>query len=247
MVTSVMFIFAGNLIKPVVIVWSVERFLRWWARRREAKKADSSELAQYEANKLFEPMEFPIELIYASLVSSLLGTFFYISTIPSIVIIELVVILEMFIAARYLLLKHCKSPKQYTSALNRALTKLAQLCILSYWVGRIAFKIVLSDKGIGIGEEIESMWGNLYFKIEVGIMGGYLLFVILLSLDEWVGKKIGGKKRRTRQELLEMFGRTELDMLYDDAHSFLGLMNSRPAQNANQYLPPNQQQQVQYN
>jgi hypothetical protein len=98
-------------------------------------------------------------------VSSLLGTFFYLSTIPSIVIIELVVVLEMFVAARYLLLKHCKSPKQYTSSINRSITKITQLCILSFWVGRIAFKLVLADNQTDFVQEITDLWEQFYFKI----------------------------------------------------------------------------------
>lgn len=45
-------------------------------------------------------------------------------------------------------------------------------------------------------------------------MVGYLLFFVVGSLDEWIGKKLGAKRKRSRKALLEMFGRTELDMLY---------------------------------
>jgi hypothetical protein len=38
---------------------------------------------------------------------------------------------------------------------------------------------------------LEAMWNDLYFKIEVGVIGSYVIFVYLLSVDEWVGKKFG--------------------------------------------------------
>jgi hypothetical protein len=79
----------------------------------------------------------------------------------------------------------------------------------------------------------------------VGIVGGYLLLIVGLSLDEWIGKKIGGRKRMSRQSLLEMFGGTELDMLYDDAHSFLGLMGNQQ-DNIDAYRPPSAAPQQKY-
>lgn len=53
MTTSVGFIYAGNLIKPFLFVFSFERIMKWMSRIKEKSKGTKSTLCQFEANKLF--------------------------------------------------------------------------------------------------------------------------------------------------------------------------------------------------
>jgi hypothetical protein len=119
-----------------------------------------------------------------------MGTFFYLSIIPSIILVELLLIFLILIATRHLLFNVCKQPRQFDSLLNRSVNKISQLCIIIYWIGRIIFKIILVEPKNYL-EMLEAMWNDLYFKIEVGVIGSYVIFVYLLSVDEWVGKKFG--------------------------------------------------------
>jgi hypothetical protein len=101
------------------------------------------------------------------------------------------------IAARHLLFKVCKTPKQFTSLLNRSVNKISQLCIIIYWVGRVVFKIILADSK-HVSDGMAAMLENMYFKIEIVVVGCYIIFVYMLSIDEWIGKKIGQRQRRNR-------------------------------------------------
>lgn len=197
MTTSVVFIYLGNLLKPLLAVFSIERLMHWWRKRSALKEGKKSQLSQYEANLLFEPVEFHIEGFYSSAVASLMGTFFYLSLVPSVVIVELLLIFFLLVAARHLLFKVCKRPKQFTSLLNRSVNKLSQLCIVIFWAGTIVFRIMLADRQ-NFPNKMLAMWDNIYFRIEIGVVGAFLLIIYLFSLDEWFGRKLANRQRRNR-------------------------------------------------
>jgi hypothetical protein len=104
------------------------------------------------------------------------------------------------IAARHLLFKVCKTPKQFTSLLNRSVNKISQLCIIIYWVGRVVFKIILADSK-HVSDGMAAMLENMYFKIEIVVVGCYIIFVYML-------------------------GGSVIDHIYEDAHSFIGLVEN---------------------
>lgn len=85
MTTSVGFIYVGNLVKPFLFMFSFERITKWLVRIKERSRGSNSELCQFEANKIFEPVPFRVEIIYSVILSSLLGTFFYLSIMPSLI------------------------------------------------------------------------------------------------------------------------------------------------------------------
>lgn len=164
-------------------------------------------------------------MFYSSVVASLMGTFFYLSLVPSIILVEVLLLFFLLIAARRLLFKTCKRPKQFTSLLNRSVNKLSQLCIIMFWAGRVVFKIMLADSG-NFPNRMAAMWRNLYFKIEVAIVGVFVVLVYLLSWDEWLGRKLHERRQRNSESLLAGHGGTMIDLNYENAHSFIGLVET---------------------
>jgi hypothetical protein len=105
---SVLVICIGNVFKPVLEYFNVERITRYVGYRRELGKGMESEMTQEEANLAFEPIAFPIASLYSMLISSLLLTAFFLSCFQLLIVIELAALGLLFLLSKRMLIRVCK-------------------------------------------------------------------------------------------------------------------------------------------
>jgi hypothetical protein len=75
--------------------------------------------------------------------------------------------------------------------------QLLKKCIVIFWAGTIVFRIMLADRQ-NFPNKMLAMWDNIYFRIEIGVVGAFLLIIYLFSLDEWFGKKLANRIRKAK-------------------------------------------------
>ena len=133
---TVLLVALGNCFKPLITLFSVPRLLSWIKCQLEKRKGEDSKLNQVEANTLFEPMDFPIEIYYSLVHTSLMMTFFYLGCFQILIIIELPALVLVYFIAKWMLLRVCKKPQGLSLQLNNLAQSLLRFFVPLYWLGR---------------------------------------------------------------------------------------------------------------
>lgn len=85
---------------------------------------------------MFEPLEFPIEIFYSLIHTSLMMTFFYLGCFQILVIVELPALIIVYLVAKWMLLRVCKKPQGLSLQLNNLAQSLLRFFVPLYWLGR---------------------------------------------------------------------------------------------------------------
>lgn len=139
---TIILVCLGNFIKPIFTLLSVHRFLRWYKCYQQKAKKKSCRLNQLEANELFEPMEFPIEVYYSLMHASLMMAFFYLGCFQFVFVVELPALLLLYFIAKWMLLRVCKQPRGLSLKLNNLAQSLMRFYLPLYWLGRNVMTVI---------------------------------------------------------------------------------------------------------
>ena len=81
-------------------------------------------------------MDFPIEIFYSLVLTSLLMSFFYLGCFQILIVIELPSLLFVYFIAKWMLLRVCKKPQGLSLQLNNLAQSLLRFFVPLYWIGR---------------------------------------------------------------------------------------------------------------
>lgn len=142
--------------------------------------------------------------------SSFLMVCFYVNILQSIILIEMVSLIFMYLVGKRMLLRVCKSPAGLARRISNLAQSLLRIVIFVYWLGKVTLTY------LNLNEEEKTIHSSLFgyiFRNAYGYLEFILAVICILFLEffvAWISKVV-----------LEKFGESLKSSIQGASHSFL--------------------------